>query len=65
MCPFLNTAFYFILTFTKDACYDHEGDIEDNLNGVEELEKAIKKFNDDNTGVGSYYPDFNTLVKLF
>ena len=49
----------------KDACSDHEGDIEDNLNGVEELEKAIKKFNDDNTGVGSYYPDFNTLVKLF
>ena len=42
----------------KDACYDHEGDIE-------ELEKAINKFNEDNTGVGSYYPDFNTLVKLF
>ena len=49
----------------KDACYDHEGDIEDNLIGVEELEKAINKFNEDNTGVGSYYPDFNTLVKLF
>ncbi|MPN49311.1 hypothetical protein SDC9_196928 [bioreactor metagenome] len=49
----------------ESACDDHAEGVEDNLNGVSELRKAIEKFNQDNIGVGSYYPDYKTVVKLF
>lgn len=36
----------------------------DHLNGVEELKKAIDKFNKDNKQIGTYYENYNVIVKL-
>lgn len=49
----------------ENACEDHAEGVEDMLEGVSELRAAIDKFNKDNLDVGSYYPDYKTVVKLF
>lgn len=49
----------------ENACDDHAEGVDDNLNGISELREAIEQFNKDNRGVGSYYPDYKTVVKLF
>lgn len=49
----------------NDEAHDHHEDILDNLDGVEELIKAIDEFNNANKRTGSYEPDYNTIVKLF
>lgn len=48
----------------EQAIEEHAEEIEDKLNGIDELIKAIDKFNDDNKDVGSYYDDIMTIVKL-
>lgn len=49
----------------ENACDDHAEGVDDNLNGISELREAIEKFNKVNRGVGSYYPDYKIVVKLF
>lgn len=49
----------------ESACEEHAESVIDMLNGVSELKDAIDKFNRDNLTVGSYYPDYKTVVKLF
>ena len=36
----------------------------DDLNGLDELKKAIEKFNNDNRDIVSYQPDYSTVVLL-
>lgn len=55
----------FILQSTYEDCTDDViSFLEDSLNGVEELRKAINKFNEVNKEIGCYYEDFRTIVKL-
>lgn len=56
----------YILQNTYEDCTDDiESFIEDSLNGVEELRKAIDKFNKKNEHIKGYYvADFNVIVKL-
>lgn len=49
----------------ESACEEHAEDVVYDLYGVSELREAIEKFNDINKGVGSYYPSYKTIVKLF
>jgi hypothetical protein len=39
-------------------------DAADNLNGLEELEKAINAFNEANKNMITYYPDYKRMVKV-
>lgn len=56
----------YMLGSTYEDCTDNyiEDFIEDSLNGVEELRKAVNKFNESNKEIGCYYEDFKTIVKL-
>ncbi|MFQ9545311.1 MAG: hypothetical protein ACLR02_09865 [Clostridium sp.] len=38
--------------------------LENLLNGVKELRKAINKFNESNKEIGDYCVDYNTIIKL-
>lgn len=59
----------YILQITYEDCTDNyiKDFIEDSLNGVEELRKAVNKFNKSNEGKKFgyyYYEDFKLIVKL-
>lgn len=47
------------------ACEEHAEGVEDMLDGISELREAIEQFNKDNRKVGTYFPDYKTVVKLF
>ena len=49
----------------ENACEEHAEGVQDMLEGVSKLRKAIEEFNKDNLSVGSYNPDYKTIVKLF
>lgn len=49
----------------ENVCEDHAEGIEDMLKGVPELRAAIEEFNKANLNVGSYYPDYKIIVKLY
>ena len=59
-CPF-SLDFDWILEASTE---DYDEDIMDRLDGYEELEKAIDKFNELNKGEGSYYIDYKTIIDL-
>lgn len=48
----------------EDVTDDITNFIESRVNGVEELQAAINKFNEINKEIGNYYWDWNTVVEL-
>lgn len=48
----------------EDVTDDITNFIESRVNGVEELQVAINKFNEINKEIGNYYWDWNTVVEL-
>lgn len=57
------------LTEILEEAYENVTDditnfIESRVNGVEELQAAINKFNEINKEIGNYYWDWNTIVEL-
>jgi hypothetical protein len=48
----------------EQCCDDMYEDAEDSLSGLDELEVAIKEFNEANKGTVSYYPDYKRAVRI-
>ena len=49
----------------EDEAQAYDEEIIDRLEGLEELRKAIEKFNKINNGNGTYQVEYGTVVKLF
>ena len=49
----------------EDEAQAYDEEIIDRLDGLEELRKAIEKFNKINNGNGTYQVEYGTVVKLF
>jgi len=48
----------------EQCCDDMYEDAEDSLSGLDELESAIKEFNEANREMVSYYPDYKRVVRI-
>ena len=51
--------------YGEDEAQAYDEEIIDRLDGLEELRKAIEKFNKINNGNGTYQVEYGTVVKLF